>query len=204
MFLCAFRVFFLPIQKKNRFLLRTKEVADLNQYWYSKPTIEAIVKEVGANATACAFLSTPSIFFSFDKKSELRKKSKVFDLDPRFEKDPGFVVYDFKKPENIPKELHNTFDYVVIDPPFITEEVLTAYAEAAKLLLIKSTAKKGEPPSGKLMISTLVENAKIVEKTMGGKACKFQPSIPKLVYQYNLYTNYPSSHLNDYNPEVPH
>lgn len=31
--------------------------------------------------------------------------------------------YDYNKPEDIPAELHGTFDTVVIDPPFITHEV---------------------------------------------------------------------------------
>ena len=32
--------------KLNRFLARHKENADMNQYWYSKPTIEFMAKEV--------------------------------------------------------------------------------------------------------------------------------------------------------------
>lgn len=31
--------------------------------------------------------------------------------------------YDFRKPEDIPEELHHQFDGVVIDPPFITRDV---------------------------------------------------------------------------------
>uniref|UniRef100_A0A6T7IIE5 N6-adenine methyltransferase n=1 Tax=Bigelowiella natans TaxID=227086 RepID=A0A6T7IIE5_BIGNA len=180
-------------KKRNKFLLRTKEDGDLNQYWYSLNTIDAMVKEVMENAKVCAFLSTPSVYFSLPKKSELRTNSKVFDLDKRFKKDPGFVEYDFNKPDEIPKEIHGKFDYVVIDPPFITEEVLTLYAKAAKLLLQEE---------GKILISTLVENAAIVKKLYGGMPCKFQPSIPKLVYQYNFYTNYEASALKETNPEI--
>jgi 16S rRNA G966 N2-methylase RsmD len=33
------------------------------------------------------------------------------------------VFYDFNKPEDIPQELKNSFDMIVIDPPFITREV---------------------------------------------------------------------------------
>lgn len=43
--------------------------------------------------------------------------------------------YDFNAPEDVPAELHHTFDCVVIDPPFITEEVWHKYAATAKLLL---------------------------------------------------------------------
>jgi hypothetical protein len=31
----------------------------------------------------------------------------------------------------------------------------------------------------------------------------FKPSIPNLVYQYRLYTNYESSTLSQLNPEIP-
>jgi hypothetical protein len=31
----------------------------------------------------------------------------------------------------------------------------------------------------------------------------FQPSIPNLVYQYNLFTNYPSTVFCKRNPEIP-
>ena len=45
------------------------------------------------------------------------------------------MLYDFNNPEDIPANIHHTFDCVVIDPPFITEEVWTLYAAATKLLL---------------------------------------------------------------------
>ena len=47
----------------------------------------------------------------------------IFQFDQKFNKDPGFVFYDFNKPEDIPQELKNSFDMIVIDPPFITREV---------------------------------------------------------------------------------
>ena len=75
--------------KLNRFLVRHKENADMNQYWYSKPTIEFMAKEVeelcggseaGAeNAKKAAFLSTPSIYFSLKDKA-VKANSKCFDV----------------------------------------------------------------------------------------------------------------------------
>ena len=67
--------------------------------------------------------------------SDLRKRSALFDLDRQWSREPNFVLYDFNNPEDIPINIHNTFDCIVIDPPFITEEVWTLYAAAAKLLL---------------------------------------------------------------------
>jgi 16S rRNA G966 N2-methylase RsmD len=44
------------------------------------------------------------------------------------------VFYDFNRPEDIPESLRKTFDMVVIDPPFITEEVWRKYGTAGKML----------------------------------------------------------------------
>ena len=58
----------------NAFLTKCREREDLNQYWYSTHTIEVMVEEVMANATKACFLSTPSIYFSLPKKSDVRKE----------------------------------------------------------------------------------------------------------------------------------
>ena len=78
--------------------------------------------------------------------SDLRKGSALFDIDKQWSRETNFVLYDFNNPEDIPVNIHNTFDCVVIDPPFITEEVWTLYAAAAKLLLA---------PGGRLMLHSL-------------------------------------------------
>ena len=77
------------VNKLNRFLARHKENADMNQYWYSKPTIEMMAKEVeeqcggseagAADAKKAAFLSTPSIYYSLKDKA-VKANSKVFDV----------------------------------------------------------------------------------------------------------------------------
>ena len=72
------------------FLSTFEEKAEHNQYWYSVPTIDVMVKEVlDSPGPRCAFLSTPSIFFSLPDSSDHRKQSVVFDLDEAFGKDPN-------------------------------------------------------------------------------------------------------------------
>lgn len=64
----------------NTFLKVKKENSDLNQYWYSAKTIEALVKEIQeCGAKRIAFLSTPSLYFSLTDE-ELKKNSYVFDV----------------------------------------------------------------------------------------------------------------------------
>lgn len=46
----------------------------------------------------------------------------VVQLDTKWAKDPGFVLYDYTKPQDIPETLRGTFDMVVVDPPFVTRQ----------------------------------------------------------------------------------
>lgn len=181
------------------FLADVEEDADHNQYWYSQPTIDALVKEVEAAGGACAFLSTPSLYFSIPE--ERRAKHYVFDYDgKKFGADPRFVLYDFHKPEELPADLLGTFDVVVIDPPFITKEVWELYAQAAKLLL---KASADGSIAGKVIGTTIVENAPLLEALLGCKPQRFLPSIPHLVYQYTTYCNFEPTFLSQVNPEIP-
>lgn len=82
------------IKKLNRFTARYKENADMNQYWYSIPTIEMMVREVeeqcggseagAADAKKAAFLSTPSIYYCLKDKA-VKANSKVFDVSQQQE-----------------------------------------------------------------------------------------------------------------------
>ena len=140
-----------------------------------------------------AFLSTPSIYFSLPL--EWRKNSFLFDFDKKWNNDCGFVFYDFNSPSNIPVELHHSFDVIVVDPPFITHEVWSKYVESSKLLLKNADSK--------IILTTIAENAEFLFEELGVKPTNFLPSIPNLVYQYNLYTNYESVVFKNKNPEIP-
>ena len=164
------------------------------RYWYSTDTIKAIADEVEEVATKAAFLSTPSIYFSLKKSSPVRQSSWVLDLDEQWASEPGFFAYDFNKPDVLPEEILGSFDCVVIDPPFITEDVWSKFATSAKLLL---------QPGGKIILTTVAENREMLKGMLGVEPTAFKPSIPHLVYQYDLYTNYESNRFSTPNPEIP-
>lgn len=175
----------------------------LNQYWYSEVTIQTLIAEACHHATKAAFLSTPSLFFALDKEApyegettdaahqrrELRKQSKILEFDPLWSQDPGFVHYDFRQPEAIPVQLIGQFDYVVADPPFITEEVWAAYMATAKLLVA---------PGGKVLFTTVLENHMMLESLWNGPLfiARFRPLVEHLTYQYVCFTNYEATILN--------
>jgi len=179
------------------FLSSHSEKLKLNQYWYSAATIDAMVAEIESVAIRCAFLSTPSIFFSLSNK-QLQHNSKLLDYDETWSDHPGFVKYDFHKPDDLPASLHHSFDYVVIDPPFITDDVWTLYARTALLLL--TPAGSSTPP--RLLLSTIPENADMMRDVLGVSLVRFRPSIPNLIYQYSFFTNYYSDRLDSFNAEI--
>ena len=80
---------------------------------------------------------------------------------------------------------------VVIDPPFISPSVWEDYAITAKCLL--------KADEGTLVLATTVEENAVLLKTLFGESCKpapFRPCIPNLVYQYSIFSNWPSSILS--------
>ena len=97
-------------------------------------------------------------------------------------------------------------------------QVWEKYATAAKLLLKQNAgggAGANERPldgkdgaakglvGGKVLASTIAENSAMMMELLGLQKRKFKPSIPNLVYQYSIYTNYTSALLEKNNPEIP-
>ncbi|KRW99557.1 hypothetical protein PPERSA_01203 [Pseudocohnilembus persalinus] len=186
-------------QKKNKFLVKYKENGDFNQYWYSQITIEFLRDQVQKHGKVVAFLSTPSIFFSLND-DEIKKNSYLFEIDRAFGKNnPNFVYFDFKNPTDFDQKYENFFDFVLIDPPFITRDVWSKFAETAKYIIKKDKDNKIE---GKILSSSIDENQEMLDELLGLKIRKFRPLIPNLVYQYSLYSNYEDEQLDQENPEV--
>jgi hypothetical protein len=197
-----------------QFIADNPEDGDHNQYWYSKFTIDKIIEDqvlqhaVGGSPNGgltIAFLSTPSLYYSLPE--ELRRNSYLFDFDtgPKektWSTDRGYVFYDFHNPTEIPSHLLGQVDMVVIDPPFIVADVWMKYIETSKLLLKVGNDANGSP-LGKVVMTTVAENSALLLEHLGGVSAVFQPSIPNLVYQYNLFTNYPSTVYSELNPEIP-
>ena len=191
----------------------SKENADLNQYWYSQPTIDALCSaavELSARTTIImdqhstrsppssriAFLSTPSLYFALPAAA--RAGHAVLDLDTQWASDPGFIRYDFNDGAGgLPASALGSFGVVVIDPPFITEPVWRQYAAAAHALLA---------PGGHVLCTTVAENQGLLASLFPGCArVPFQPSIPHLVYQYDCFCSaqpVPAA-LAVLNPEIP-
>jgi len=91
---------------------------------------------------------------------------------------------------------------VVIDPPFITESVWRKYAVSA-ISLLKFDPKE-QSQNAKVLATSVGENLSLMKELFGPdmRAAAYLPSIPKLVYQYNIFMNFDSKTLSMKNPEV--
>lgn len=186
--------------KKNSFHANNIEKPEFNQFWFSERTIDTIVQELTEiGAEKIAFFSTPSVFFA---AQSLGLKGSLLDIDDSLacnvSEPNNFVKYDYRDFEGS-VELYGTFEAAVVDPPFITPDVMRAYATHVRSVLL---------PEGKIIWSSTVENESILKALLGCETHPvfFRPSIPTLVYQYNIYVNYElinSSALRQPNPEVP-
>jgi hypothetical protein len=175
---------------------------------YSRPTIDALLaaalelaargaaaRGAGAGAGRVAFVSTPSLYFALPAAA--RAGHAVLDIDTQWAGDGGFIHFDFAAgADALPAAARGAFDVVVIDPPFITEPVWRAYAAAAAALL---------RAGGAALLTTVAENAPLLaELFAGARRVPFQPSIPRLVYQYDAFctaADVPAA-LAKENPEV--
>ena len=187
------------------FIQETKERTDLNQYWYSPTTIATLVGEIqdlydnepennDPQRNLAALVSCPSIYFALP--DHLKSRCVVLDLDTQWNTDPGYHCYDFNihPDQQLPSRLHNNFQLIIVDPPFVTREVWEHYAISSKWL--------GTGNNCRYICTTIHENAAMMKSLLNVTSNQFRPSIPNLVYQYSTYTNYTSERLNALNPEI--
>ena len=178
---------------------RKIEKFEFNQYWYSDATITAIITEiVSLKPIRVAFLSTPSLFAALVAHGI---PCDVFDLDPDVsagiaDSRNRYIRYDYSNPI-MSHDFDNMYDVVVIDPPFISKEVLERYAV---------TTAQIKMHAARIIVSSVIENDSILCKCFGPiRPVPFKPSIPNLIYQYSLFVNYEiaiDSPLGVMNPAV--
>ncbi len=126
----------------------------LSQFWYDDLTAQILAEEA-LKASECkkyvgveylvipphtlfyriACVSCPTLFEKLISIKPPQCQVTLLEYDRRFEKyGSDFVFYDYNNPLELSDELHETFDLVVADPPFLSEECLTKTSETMKFL----------------------------------------------------------------------
>ena len=72
-----------------------------------------------------ACVSCPTLYTKLVELKPLATDIFLFEFDRRFEKCGNFVFYDYREPLKLPDTIkEHSFDFVVADPPFLSEECL--------------------------------------------------------------------------------
>jgi hypothetical protein len=113
------------------------------------PSDDATGGSTSPSPPRIALLSAPSVWFALQRiKAKTSASSatmataaaasevQLLEFDQRFGEAAGssFTYYDYTRPQDIPKELHHTFDYVFSGPPYVSEECIDQYLTAYDLL----------------------------------------------------------------------
>ncbi|XP_006002798.1 EEF1A lysine methyltransferase 1 isoform X2 [Latimeria chalumnae] len=157
----------------------------LSQFWYSSETAlrlahEAIAAAGKGGKIAC--ISAPS---AYQKLKELQGEDFsvcILEYDKRFSVyGEEFIFYDYNNPLNLPANLKaHTFDIVIADPPYLSEECLKKTAQTVKYLT-----------KGKILLCTGAVMEECASKLLGVRMCKFIPKHTRnLANEFRCYVNY--------------
>ncbi|XP_037961005.1 protein-lysine N-methyltransferase CG9154 [Teleopsis dalmanni] len=108
----------------------------LSQFWYSKSTkkiLSSVVRKLVDNATKdnfkIALLSCPSLYCVV---KETHPNVKIFEYDKRFSAyGDDFIFYDINEAITLThlQDEWNSFDLIIADPPFLSEECIIKISE---------------------------------------------------------------------------
>ena len=155
----------------------------LSQFWYDEETINTLVK--GAiNSTKfnekIALISCPSLYSAL-KKNTIGQQVTLFEYDERFKVfGSDFIPYNYKFPLDIARDMSNSYDLVIADPPFLSDECLTKTAVTIKFL-----AKKN------IVLCTGAVMSELAERLLNVTVCNFIPHHRNnLANEFYCYSNF--------------
>ncbi|XP_020746849.1 EEF1A lysine methyltransferase 1 isoform X1 [Odocoileus virginianus] len=131
-----------------------------------------------------ACVSAPSVYQKLRERHRDNVSVCIFEYDRRFAVyGEDFVYYDYKSPVDLPERIAtHSFDIVVADPPYLSEECLRKMSETIKLLTRE-----------KIMLCTGAVMEEAAEKLLGVKMCKFIPEHTRaLGNEFRCFVNYDS------------
>ncbi|XP_063088562.1 EEF1A lysine methyltransferase 1 isoform X2 [Cavia porcellus] len=111
----------------------------LSQFWYSQETALRLAQEAvtaaGDNGRI-ACVSAPSVYQALRELHRDGISASIFEYDRRFAVyGEDFVFYDYNNPLDLPNNIPaHSFDIVIADPPYLSEECLQKTSETIKYL----------------------------------------------------------------------
>ncbi|XP_069859236.1 EEF1A lysine methyltransferase 1 [Dipodomys merriami] len=159
----------------------------LSQFWYSQETAlrlaqEAITAAGEGGRIAC--VSAPSVYQKLRALHRQDFSVYIFEYDRRFAMyGEEFIFYDYNHPLDLPEKIAaHSFDIVVADPPYLSEECLKKTSETIQYLT-----------RGKVLLCTGATMEGQAAELLGVKMCKFIPKHTRnLANEFRCYVNYDS------------
>ncbi|XP_072929652.1 EEF1A lysine methyltransferase 1 isoform X2 [Epargyreus clarus] len=156
----------------------------LSQFWYDEATVHSLVKVIDATVPdggKVALISCPTLFVPVKRQIENRATVTLLEYDKRFKVHaPDYIFYDYNSPEALPGETKHSYDLVVADPPFLSEECISKTAQTIKFLA-----------KGKIVVCTGAIMKDNVEKLLDLKLCEFKPCHRNnLANEFSCYSNF--------------
>ncbi|XP_053483511.1 EEF1A lysine methyltransferase 1 [Ictalurus furcatus] len=173
-----------------------KEDWRMSQFWYSDETATRLAEEAIQQAGKqgrIACISAPSVYQKLKQlESEnvdgsRRVSAVLLEFDRRFAAyGDEFIFYDYNNPLCLPEDvLPQSFDIVVADPPYLSEECLSRVA-----LTVKYLTKR------KILLCTGAVMEEHAGKLMDVKICRYLPKHNhNLANEFRCYVNYESGLL---------
>ena len=130
--------------------LLAPDLTNLSQYWYRDDTIERLLDEVRHHMkhhpkSKVAICMAPTLYCRlFEADPDLAKNVYLLEYDKRFSVYDNFAFYDVHDPlgGGIMKLPAHAFDFILADPPFWLEDVLTKLFSTIDYLSVKKGAKE--------------------------------------------------------------
>nr|XP_040045412.1 EEF1A lysine methyltransferase 1-like [Gasterosteus aculeatus aculeatus] len=167
----------------------------MSQFWYSDETAtrlaEELVREAGEGGRI-ACVSAPSVYQKLKQGVVLgsdRVSAVVLEFDRRFAAyGDDFVFYDYNEPLTLPPPAatEHSFDIVLADPPYLSEECLSKVSQTVRYL-----------SKGKVLLCTGAVMEEPARRLLGVSTCRFLPTHRRnLSNDFRCFANYSSQLLS--------
>ncbi|XP_042350834.1 EEF1A lysine methyltransferase 1 [Plectropomus leopardus] len=162
----------------------------MSQFWYTDETAaqlaEEVIREAGEGGRI-ACVSAPSVYQKLKQgvvSGSDRVSAVVLEYDRRFATyGEDFIFYDYNEPLSLPANVApQSFDIVLADPPYLSEECLSKVAKTVKFL-----------SKGKVLLCTGAIMRNFAKDLLDVTMCSFLPKHKKnLSNEFRCFVNYPS------------
>ncbi|KAF2641594.1 hypothetical protein P280DRAFT_549286 [Massarina eburnea CBS 473.64] len=182
-----------------------------SQFWYNDETAATLARQLlegATDETRIAVVSAPSAFIQLKNlmasgEYKCRPQIKLLEYDERFAVFKEFVKYDFEKPVTLPVEMRASFDRIICDPPFLSQDCQTKAALTVRWLA-KSWAS---PDSLRLVVCTGERMESLITKLyakVGTKTTDYEIKHAKgLSNEFRCYANFECGDWSALAPACP-